>query len=91
MSLDSMSTSHPVYKSVTTATQIDELFDSIETTKSTAILRMADYYMKEFTGIANNTLSNIVVRSFRYPSIRISFISHFFMNVNMDLSFLMNY
>lgn len=62
MSLDSMSTSHPVYKSLNTATQIDELFDSIETTKSTAIFRMADYYMKIFPGIADNTLSNIVVR-----------------------------
>lgn len=74
MSLDSMSTSHPVYKSVTTATQIDELFDSIETIKSTAILRMADYYMKDLTGIGNNTLSNIVVRSFEWISMKISFI-----------------
>lgn len=74
MSLDSMSTSHPVYKSVTTATQIDELFDSIETTKSTAILRMADYYMKDLTGIGNNTLSNIVVRSFEWILMKISFI-----------------
>lgn len=59
---DSMSTSHPIIKSVNSAAQIDELFDSIETTKVTAVLRMADYYMGQTTGITNNTLSNIVVR-----------------------------
>jgi hypothetical protein len=47
---------------VNSAAQIDELFDSIETTKVTAVLRMADYYMGQTTGITNNTLSNIVVR-----------------------------
>jgi hypothetical protein len=57
-----MSASHPIYKSLTTATQIDEFFDIIETTKGTAILRMADYYMEQTTGIKNQTLSNIVVR-----------------------------
>jgi len=59
---DSMSTSHPIIKTVNSASQIDELFDSIETTKVTAVLRMADYYMGKTTGITNNTLSNIVVR-----------------------------
>jgi aminopeptidase N len=59
---DSMSTSHPIIKSVNSAAEIAELFDSIETTKSTAILRMADYYMGQTVGIQNNTLSNIVVR-----------------------------
>ncbi len=57
-----MSTSHPIIKSVNSAGEIAELFDSIETTKSTAILRMADYYMEQTTGIPNNTLSNIVVK-----------------------------
>ena len=59
---DSMSTSHPVIKSVNSAAQINELFDSIEITKATAILRMADYYMEQSTTIRNNTLFNIVVR-----------------------------
>ena len=59
---DSMSTSHPVIKSVNSAAEIDELFDSIETTKATAILRMADYYMEKTMGIKNSTLFNIVVR-----------------------------
>jgi len=59
---DSMSTSHPIIKSVNSAADIAELFDSIETIKSTAILRMADYYMEKTVGIPNNTLSNIVVR-----------------------------
>jgi hypothetical protein len=59
---DSMSSSHPIYKSLTTATQIDEYFDIIETTKGTAILRMADYYNEQTMGIKSQTLSNIVVR-----------------------------
>jgi hypothetical protein len=59
---DAMSTSHPILKSVSTAAQIDELFDSIETTKATAILRMADYYMEKIMGLKNNTLFNIIVR-----------------------------
>ncbi len=59
---DSMSTSHPIYKSLTTATQIDEYYDIIETTKGTAILRMADYHIAQATGIKNQTLSNLVVR-----------------------------
>ncbi|UJR37678.1 hypothetical protein I4U23_030373 [Adineta vaga] len=57
---DGMSTSHPIIKSVNTAAEIDELFDTIETTKATAILRMADYYMERTTGVTNNTLFNIV-------------------------------
>lgn len=57
-----MSTSHPIIKSVNSPADIAELFDSIETTKATAILRMADYYMEKTVGIQNNTLSNIVVR-----------------------------
>ncbi|CAF1185650.1 unnamed protein product [Adineta ricciae] len=57
---DGMSTSHPILKSVNTPAEIDQLFDSIETTKATAILRMADYYMEKSTGIANSTLYNIV-------------------------------
>jgi hypothetical protein len=59
---DSMSTSHPVIKSVNSAAEIDELYDSIETTKATAILRMADYYMEKTMNIKNSTLFNIVVR-----------------------------
>lgn len=59
---DAMSTSHPIVKSVNSATQIDELFDSIETTKATAILRMAEYYMEQTTGIKNNTLNTLVVK-----------------------------
>jgi len=62
MSDDSMSTSHPILKSVNSAADIEDLFDSIEITKSTAILKMADYYMEQTTGIKNTTLSNIVVR-----------------------------
>lgn len=58
---DAMSTSHPVIKSVSSASQINELYDSIETTKATAILRMADYYMEKSLNVANNTLFNIVV------------------------------
>ena len=58
---DSMSTSHPIRKSVNSAEQIDELFDNIETTKATAILRMADYYMEMTTGNKNNTLVNVIV------------------------------
>ena len=58
---DGMSTSHPILKSVNTPAEIDQLFDSIETTKATAILRMADYYMEKSTGIANSTLYNVVV------------------------------
>ncbi|CAF1347913.1 unnamed protein product [Adineta steineri] len=57
---DSMSTSHPILKSVNSATEIDELYDSIETTKATAILRMADYYMEKSTNIKNNTLTIII-------------------------------
>jgi hypothetical protein len=61
---DAMSTSHPILKSVDTAAQIAELYDSIETTKATAILRMADYYMEKSLGLKNNTLFNVVVRLF---------------------------
>ena len=56
-----MSTSHPIYKSVNSAAQIDELYDSIETTKATAIFRMADYYVEKTMGVKNQTLANIVV------------------------------
>ena len=58
---DSMSTSHPVIKSVNSASDINALFDSIEISKATAILRMADYYMEQSTNVKNNTLFNIVV------------------------------
>lgn len=61
MSDDSMSTSHPILKSVNSPEEIAGLFDRIETIKSTAILRMADYYMAQTMGIKNNTLENIVV------------------------------
>ena len=59
---DAMSSSHPIQKTVNSAVEINGLFDSIETTKATAILRMADYYMEETMGSKNNTLLNIVVR-----------------------------
>ncbi|CAF2968141.1 unnamed protein product [Rotaria sp. Silwood2] len=57
---DSLSTSHPILKPVNSPAQINELFDSIETTKATAILRMADHYMDETMGPKNNTLRTIV-------------------------------
>jgi aminopeptidase N len=63
---DAMSSSHPVIKSVNNAEQINELFDSIETTKATGILRMADYYTEQSTNIKNITLSIIVVSHHRY-------------------------
>ena len=61
MFTDSMSTSHPIIKSVNSAAEIAEFFDSIETIKATAIFRMADYYMEQTSEIKNKTLSNIVV------------------------------
>ncbi|CAF3461054.1 unnamed protein product [Rotaria sp. Silwood1] len=57
---DSLSTSHPILKPVNSPAQINELFDSIETTKATAILKMADYYTDKTTGFTNTTLVNIV-------------------------------
>lgn len=60
---DALSSAHPVQKSVNSPTEIDELFDSIETTKATALLKMADYYMEESTGVVANTLNHVVVRN----------------------------
>jgi hypothetical protein len=79
MSDDSMSTSHPIYKSVNSAAEIVELFDSIETTKATAILRMADYYMERTVGSKYNTLSNVVVREQ---------MSSFFFRKEIEISYL---
>ncbi|CAF3728050.1 unnamed protein product [Rotaria socialis] len=57
---DSLSVSHPIQKSVNSRTDIDALFDSIEVTKTTAIFKMADYYMEQTTGIKDNTLAHLV-------------------------------
>jgi len=93
---DSMSSSHPIYKQVNSAAEIDELFDSIETTKAEAIFRMADSYIEQIDGSKNQTLQNIIVieknKQIFNSKTRIYLIyRHLQISIISDILFLMNF
>lgn len=57
-----MSTSHPIVKSVNSPQEINELFDHVESSAATAVLRMADYFTERTTLTKFVTIKILVVR-----------------------------